>query len=272
MSHFICSTCGTQFAESAAPPAACPICDDERQYVGHGGQQWTTLEALRETHQNVVREEEPQLFGIASEPGFAIGQRALLIQSPAGNVLWDCISLIDNATVASVRALGGISAIAISHPHFHASMIEWSRAFDGAPIYVHAVHRNFVMRPDPAIVFWEGDSVTLQDGVALIRCGGHFPGSAVLHWRDGADGLGALFTGDTVYVVADRRYVSFMYSYPNLIPLPAHAVDRIVRALEPYAFKRIYSAWFERVLAADAKAALARSAERYKRALSAPDR
>lgn len=272
MTCFICVTCGTQFAESAEPPAACPICDDERQYVGHGGQQWTTLEVLREAHRNNVREEETLLFGIGSEPAIAIGQRALLIQSPAGNVLWDCISLIDDATVAAVRALGGVSAIAISHPHFHASMIEWSRAFDNVPIYVHAASRDFVMRPDPAIRFWEGDTAALRDGIMLIRCGGHFPGSAVLHWRDGANGQGALLTGDTVYVVADRRYVSFMYSYPNLIPLPAHAIDRIAQRLAPYDFDRIYSAWFDRVLVADAKAALTRSVERYKRALSAPDR
>ncbi len=272
MPNFICITCGTQFAESAAPRVACPICDDERQYVGYGGQQWTTLDALRDGHRNVLREHEPRLTGIGSEPNIAIGQRALLIQSPAGNVLWDCISLIDDATVAAVRALGGISAIAISHPHFHASMIEWSRAFANAPIYVHAANRDFVMRPDPAIVFWEGDTVALQDGITVIRCGGHFPGSAVMHWRNGAGGRGALFTGDTVYVVADRRYVSFMYSYPNLIPLPAQAVDRIVRTLTQYDFDRIYSAWFERVLVADAKAALARSADRYKRALSAQDR
>ncbi len=272
MSCFICVTCGTQFAESAAPPAACPICDDERQYVGHAGQRWTTLDTLRAAHQNVVRAEDQQLYGIGSKPEIAIGQRALLIQSPAGNVLWDCISLIDDATVAAVRALGGISAIAISHPHFHASMIEWSRAFDNAPIYVHAANRDFVMRPDPAIVFWEGATVTLQDGITLICCGGHFPGSTVLHWRNGAGGRGALLTGDTVYVVADRRYVSFMYSYPNLIPLPAHAIDRIEQTLAPYDFDRIYSAWFERMMPTDAKAALTRSAERYKRALSAPDR
>lgn len=272
MPCFICVTCGTQFAESAKPPEACPICLDERQYVGHAGQRWTELDALRKTHRNVVRAEEPHLFGIGSEPDFAIGQRALLIQTPAGNVLWDCISLIDDATVEAVRTLGGISAIAISHPHFHASMIDWSRAFDNAPVYTHAANREYVMRPDPAITFWEGDALTIRDGVTLIRCGGHFPGSSVLHWRDGAGARGVLLTGDTLYVVADRRFVSFMYSFPNLIPLPAHAIDRIVQMLKPHQFDRIYSAWFERALLTDAKAALTRSAERYKQALSAPDR
>ena len=47
----------------------------------------------------------------------------------------------------------------------------------------------------------------------------------MLHWAGGADGRGALLSGDIVQVVPDRRYVSFMYSYPNLIPLPAAAVE-----------------------------------------------
>jgi hypothetical protein len=133
-----------------------------------------------------------------------------------------------------VNAWGGISAIAISHPHFYSSMVEWSRAFD-APIYLHADDRQWVMRPDPAIVFWEGETHPLGAGLTLIRCGGHFPGGAVLHWTAGADGCGVLLSGDILQVVADRRHVSFMYSYPNLIPLPAEEVRGIVAAVEPLA-------------------------------------
>ena len=77
------------------------------------------------------------------------------------------------------------------------------------------------MRPDPHIQFWEGKTKPLPGGMTLIRCGGHFPGGTVLHWPDGAGGRGALLSGDILTVVPDRRYVSFMYSYPNLIPLPA---------------------------------------------------
>lgn len=267
MPHYICSTCGTQYPETAEPPAECAICADERQYVGYNGQQWTTLEALRPGHRNAFKTEEPNLTGIGSEPGIAIGERALLVQTPGGNVLWDCISLIDDETVAAVKALGGIKAIAISHPHFYSSMVEWSRAFD-APIYLHAANRPWVMRPDPAIVYWEGETQALHDGLTLIRCGGHFRGSAVLHWPAGAGGRGALMTGDTLYVVPDRRYVSFMRSFPNHIPLPARTVRAIVAAVEPYAFDRIYSAWFDRVMPSDAKAAVARSAERYIKAIT----
>jgi hypothetical protein len=267
MPKFICATCGTQFPESAAPPDACPICQDERQYVGWNGQQWTTLEELRAKHTDTLRTEEPGLTGIGSTPRFAIGQRALLVQAPTGNVLWDCITVIDDETIAAVKALGGISAIAISHPHYYSSMVEWSHAFN-APIYLHAADRQWVMRPDPNIVFWEGETKPLGDGITLIRCGGHFEGGTVLHWAEGAEGRGALLAGDILNVVQDRRYVSFMYSFPNLIPLPAKAVRHIVEAVEPYPYDRLYSAWFDHVTAQDAKAAVHRSAERYIRAIS----
>ena len=267
MPNFICMTCGTQFAATDLPLASCPVCDDERQYTGWGGQQWTTLDMLRREHHNAIRSEDPNLTSILTEPGFAIGQRALLVQSSGGNVLWDCVSLIDDATVQAVTALGGLSAIAISHPHFYSSMVDWSRAFGGVPIYIHADDRAFVMRLDPALVFWDGDARLLSPGLTLVRCGGHFPGSTVLHWDAGADGHGALLTSDTIYVASDRRYVSFMFSYPNLIPLPAQAVQRIAAAIEPLAFDRIYSSWPGRVVASDAKAAVQRSAARYVRVL-----
>lgn len=266
ITNFICRTCGTQFPASLNPPEHCPICEDERQYVGWKGQQWTTLAALRAEYNNVIRPVEAGLTGIGTEPSFAIGQRALLVHSPGGNVLWDCITVLDDETVAQVKALGGIAAIAISHPHYYSSMIEWSKAFD-APVYLHAADRQWVMRPDPAIVFWEGETRALNDGLTLIRCGGHFAGGTVLHWPGGAEGRGVLLTGDIINVVQDRRYVSFMYSFPNLIPLSAGAVRRVVAAVEPYAYDRIYSAWWEKVTAADAKQAVHRSAERYIAAL-----
>jgi glyoxylase-like metal-dependent hydrolase (beta-lactamase superfamily II) len=266
MPAYLCVTCGTQFSPTDEPPAHCPICEDERQYVGHNGQQWTTLDDLLAGSHNMFKDEEPCLTGIGTEPKFAIGQRALLVQTPGGNVLWDCISVLDDATGAEVQACGGIKAIAISHPHYYASMVEWSRAFD-VPIFLHADDREWVMRPDPAIVFWEGETHVFGDGLTLIRCGGHFAGGTVLHWATGAEGRGALLTGDIIYVVSDRRYVSFMRSYPNLIPLSTSAVRRIVQAVEPYAFDRLYGAWWGSVVANDAKAAVQRSAERYIRAI-----
>lgn len=267
MEHYMCITCGTQFAATAAAPAHCPICEDERQYVNLNGQQWTTLRELQRDHRNVIKPEAPNLIGIGTEPSFAIAQRSLLVQAPDGNILWDCISLLDDATIAAVRKLGGIKAIAISHPHYYSSMIEWSYAFD-APIYLHEFERQWVMRPDPAIVYWSGDTCSLGDGLTLIRTGGHFPGGQVLHWAAGADGRGALLTGDMINVIPDRRFVSFMYSYPNLIPLNATAIRQIVASVAPYQWEQIWAAWWDRVVRHDAKAAVERSAERYIRAIS----
>jgi glyoxylase-like metal-dependent hydrolase (beta-lactamase superfamily II) len=272
MPHFLCTTCGTQHAETPTPPGRCDVCEDERQYVGWGGQRWTTLDELRADHTNQIREEEPGLTGIGTTPRFGIGQRALLVRSPGGNVLWDCVSLIDDATVEAVRSLGGLAAIAVSHPHYYSSMVEWSRAFGGVPIYLHAADRRWVMRPDPAIEFWDGETRALHDGLTLVRCGGHFEGGAVLHWPAGADGKGVLLSGDILQVCQDRRHVSFMYSYPNYIPLPAEAVRRAVAAVEPYAFDRVYGFMFDLVIPSDARAAVRRSADRYLRAIGVESR
>ena len=262
MPAFICVTCGTQFAASEKQPERCPICDEERQFVPPSGQSWTTHEALARRHMNGFQQHELGLIGIGTVPAFAIAQRALLLITDQGNVLWDCISLLDDATVAIVKGLGGLIGIAISHPHYYASMVEWAQAFD-APIYLHAGDRQWVMRSDPAIKFWDGDTLPLARGVTLIRCGGHFAGGTVLHWAQGGDGRGALLSGDIVQVIPDRTFVSFMRSYPNLIPLSAPAVERIGALLEPYPFEVIHGAWFDRTIARDGKAIVQRSIARY---------
>jgi hypothetical protein len=267
MKNYICVTCGTQFSASEDTPDHCPICVDERQFVGWEGQQWTTLDELCGKHHNRIEPEGDELLGISSEPSFAIGQRALYVQTPDGNLLWDCVSVIDEQTIERINSLGGIRAIAISHPHFYATMNEWSEAFGGVPIYLHTADREWVMHDSPKIHFWEGTTHTLWEGLTLINCGGHFEGGTILHWANGTDGRGALLTGDVINVVYDRRYVSFMRSYPNLIPLSAATVRQIVERVEPFAFERIYGAWWERYVMADGKAAFMRSAERYLNAL-----
>jgi glyoxylase-like metal-dependent hydrolase (beta-lactamase superfamily II) len=262
MTNFMCATCGTQYPDSRNPPESCPICEDERQYIGYGGQQWTTLAELQQDHHNELREVEPHLTGIGTVPNFSIAQRALLVQTPGGNILWDCIPLMDDATIEAVQALGGLDAIAISHPHYYSSTVEWAHAF-GATIYLHTADRQHVQRPDPAITYWEGETFSPLPGITLINTGGHFEGATVLHWPSGAEGRGVLLTGDILHVVQDRRWVTFMYSYPNMIPLPASIVRSMVAAVEPYAFDRIYGAWWEKVVAVDAKDAVRRSADRY---------
>ena len=195
-------------------------------------------------------------------PAFAIGQRALLLQTPAGNFLWDCISLLDSATVQIVKALGGLSGIAISHPHYYATMVEWAHAFN-APVHLHAGDRQWVMRPDPSIKFWDGDTLSLGEGVTLIRCGGHFAGGTVLHWAQGGNGRGSLLTGDIVQVIPDRKFVTFMRSYPNMIPLSAPAVERIGKFLAPFDYDIIHGAWFERTIPRGGKDVVRRSITRY---------
>ena len=264
MSSYICRTCGVQFAETASPPQECPICLDPRQYVGWEGQRWTTMDDLiREGHRNEVRDEESSLLGIGITPAFSIGQRALLVQTPGGNVLYDCVSLLDESATREIERRGGIDYICLSHPHFYDSMVEFSHAFGGAPILIPEVDRDHVMRPDPSIRYWDGTPLELVPGVTLIQCGGHFDGSAVLHWRDGAEGKGALLVGDSITVVPDRRYVSFMTSYPNLIPMSGAKVRAILDSIAPYRFDRIYGGWWSRNVMTGAEDAVRRSADRY---------
>lgn len=267
MPRYICTTCGAQFAETEQPPGACTICTDQRQYVGWGGQQWTTLDQLRRTHRNAIKEEESGLISIGTEPSFGIGQRAFLLRRPGGNILWDCVSLFDGGLADLINGIGGISAIAISHPHYYATMVEWANAFS-CPVLLHVADRQWVMQPDERIEFWEGESKGLLGGLTLIRCGGHFEGGTVLHWPEGSDGKGVLLCGDVIQVVQDRQWVSFMYSYPNFIPLRASSVQRIVEAVEPFEFDRIYGAFWGMVVIEDGKAVVRRSAERYVRAIT----
>ncbi len=269
---FICCTCGTQFAGSAEPPLACAICQDSRQYVPRSGQKWTTLPELSQSRANTFKEEEKDLFGIGTSPTFAIGQRALLLRTAGGNILWDCVSLIDEATIQTINDLGGLMAIAISHPHYYTTMVEWSRAFGAVPIYLHASDRRWVMRPDPSIRFWEGATEEIAPGVVLINCGGHFPGGVALHWhgiQGGGDSL--LLSGDILQVTPDG-WVSFMFSYPNYIPLSAAAVREIGRRLEGFQYDRVYGAFWDRSVQKEAAQVVENSVRRYLAALEAPAR
>ena len=268
MAAWVCRACGVQYAPASAPPAACPICLDERQYLPPGGQAWTSVDELRGTGQGYeIRELEPGLTGLRCLPQLGIGPVGYLVQTPAGNLLWDCPSFVDQGIITEVRARGGLAAISASHPHFYGAMADWSAAFSDAPILLPEADQAWVMRPDAPVRFWQ-DSAELLPGLVAVRCGGHFDGSSVLHWPAGAGGHGALFTGDTIMVVPDRRFVSFMRSYPNLIPLPAEAVAGIAAAVEPLRFDRIYgNPGWEKVVAAGAKESVARSADRYRERL-----
>ncbi len=257
----ICATCGTQYQESATPPQRCAVCEDERQYVGWNGQAWTTLEALRATHALRI-EDDDGLLGIGIAPDFAIPQRALLLPTDAGNILWECVSLVTDEAVAALHARGGVERIVISHPHFYAAMVDWSEALGGVPILLHEADKAWVRRSSPRIGFWNGDSHRLSDAVTLIRCGGHFPGSMALLWRDGPRG-GALFPGDALQVVLDRRHVTFMYSYPNYLPMKTSDVRAMRTRVAGYAFEDVFGYTWGRNIVGGGRAAVDASFDRF---------
>lgn len=267
MIAFICTTCGTQYPPSSEPPRICSICSEERQYVGLEGQQWCSLSELQRERRNEFHHRELNLTAVLTKPAFAINQRAFLLETEGGNILWDCIALLDEPVRQFIQARGGLAAIAISHPHYYTTMVEWSRAFGGVPVYLHSADRRWVLRPDHCLRFWDGNQYRLHNGITLVRCGGHFEGGSVLHWPEGAEGKGLLLSGDIIQVVPDRRWVSFMYSYPNLIPLGPRRVAAIVDAIEPFEFDRIYGAFHPMEVARDGKEAVRRSAKRYMKAL-----
>ena len=262
----ICSTCGTQFATLPPAHASCPVCADERQYVGWQGQRWTDLAQLGQTHR-IHAEDDAGLFSLDLSPGFAIGQRMALLPTPGMNLLWESLSLVTDEAVAALHQRGGVDAIAISHPHFYAAMLEWSEALDDVPILLHDADRDWVRRPSARIEFWRGDALRLNDELQLLHLPGHFPGSAGVHWRTGPTGGGALLPGDALQVVGDRRHVSFMYSYPNLMPLPLPQVRDLRRRLQGLSFDSVYGFNRGRNLLGGAQAAVDASFERYLRAL-----
>ncbi|MCS1351874.1 MBL fold metallo-hydrolase [Mechercharimyces sp. CAU 1602] len=263
-SDHICITCGTHYGRKRIN---CLICEDERQYVHREGQSWTSMEEMRRSgFRTVWRKHEKHLYGIGVEPRFAIGQRALFMQTEQGNVMWDCIPYLDQETIEKVNALGGLHAILISHPHYYSAMAKWAEVFD-CPIYLHEADREWVMQSSRHIRFWSGEELQLWEGVTVRKVGGHFAGSSVLHWREGMDGKGVLLTGDSIYVTADPQWVSFMYGYPVMIPLPKSEVERIVSIVSDLPYERLYAAWFDKVVLHDAKERVRLSAERYMAAL-----
>lgn len=243
------------------------ICTDPRQYVGWDGQRWSTVaELAAEGHRTEIREEEPGLHGIGVEPSIGIGQRSLLFTGAGGNVLWDVPGYVDEHAIRSVEALGGLVAVSASHPHFYGVIAEWADAFD-VPMVLPEVDRRWLMRRSGRVEWYSGVMDVTPD-VTLVQTGGHFPGSAVLHWTGAEDGVGVLASGDSITVVQDREWVSFMWSYPNLIPLDATELARIEAAVADLSYDRIYGGWWGRVVAADGEAVVRRSIRRYRTAMT----
>ncbi|MGA4719806.1 hypothetical protein [Fictibacillus nanhaiensis] len=268
MQNYICETCGVQYEGSVNEPHSCKICEEERQYVSSKGQSWTTLESMVEsgTYKTEVSMEEENLYRLQTSPSFGIGQTAYLVKGNGYNVLWDCVSYIDEHTIEVIQQLGGIDAIALSHPHYYSTQVEWAETFN-ATLYIHEDDKKWVTRMSERIVFWSGDTQELSEDIVLQRIGGHFKGGTILEWKEGNHQKGVLLCGDIVRIVADREWVSFMYSYPNFIPLPGDTVERISQRMEELTFNRIYDA-FNRVIKEGAAESVQRSAKRYVDALN----
>ncbi len=271
MPKFICKDCGLQYPESTQPPSTCPISDEERAGYWVKGQnlairpvrEWTTLEEMQaKGYRNEIHLEEPKLSSVITRPDFAIGQRAFIVQTPEGNLLWDCVAYVDDNTVESITAIGGLRAIAMSHPQYYSGIVEWSKVFGNIPVYLHEADKKWLFHSSPNIVHWSGEEKKLFGGLELIHLGGHFDGGTVLYWPAGAQGKGVVLSADIIQVV-DSRWVSFMYSYPTLIPLSAKKVQRIANTMRPFKYDRMYGGFEGRNISSGSHESVERSAERY---------
>ncbi|KAG0204285.1 hypothetical protein BGX28_003745 [Mortierella sp. GBA30] len=264
-SSFVCVTCGTNAPAtiSGGPLATCIICDEPRQYVRRGGQEWTTLNELKASgkYSNVFTptEADPEnMISISTQPRYAIGQRGILIRTPKGNILWDCITYLDHDTIARIQELGGLKAIVVSHPHYYSSIKDWSDAFGGIPVYTHVNDKQWIQRPAANHVFWEGTMLELLDGEIKVLCpGGHFDGSSLLLWNKN------LLVADTMMVAASHKSVSFMYSFPNYWPLAPNEVKTIWKCVRPHEVDNILGAWVGKEIVGNGRSIIYKSAKLY---------
>ncbi|ETS82022.1 hypothetical protein PFICI_07024 [Pestalotiopsis fici W106-1] len=278
--YLVCSMCGTQFPTTDRDALkTCYICDDPRQYTPGAGQSFTTLDEIRSggKYQNKFQPlfsakdgetgDQSAFISIVTEPKLAIGQRAILIRTPAGNVLWDCVTLLDAATEAKIRELGGLAAIVISHPHYYSTHAAWARAFGDCPVYLASEDRRWTTLACPQQVFLAEDQTdfdvplpgsTSSPGIKILKLGGHFPGSLVLLYQS------RLLIADTLYTTpaglgnwdidalgAAREggrppglnSYSFMWSIPNMIPLAPDEIERMWSVLKKHGYISTHGAF-----------------------------
>ncbi|KAI5924050.1 beta-lactamase-like protein [Camillea tinctor] len=275
-SWLICTACGTQFPTSdRAAQQTCFICDDPRQFAPPTGQAFTTLDELRapgsgyrnefaplfsSSNKEKGEEGKETFTSIYTVPKFAIGQRAILVRTPAGNILWDCLSLLDNATIAEITSRGGLDAIVISHPHYYTTHLDWARAF-GCPVYLASEDAAWLTQtsalsqelvPRESIEYDVPGRGGVPSGFKVLKLGGHFPGSGVGLYE------GRLLVADTLvttpagmggYAAQGRgrpkgmNSYAFMWSIPNMIPLPPWELARMWRILQRHRFRSTHGAF-----------------------------
>lgn len=256
----LCTACGTQFPESYQKDL-CAICTEERQYIPATGQSWTTHENLLKTHKIRIVKINENLYEIVITPKFAIGQRAFLVLSKEGNILWDCIPLLDQNIIDFINQKGGIKAIAISHPHYYSNMNDWAQQFD-CPIYIHNRDKDYISDHGKYIRLWSDKSLQLWDNISIENIGGHFDGSSVLLSRN-LSKEGTLLCGDTMYLSPSMKHFAIMYSYPNRMPLPKSEILRIKDRLNELNFDTVYGFYSYQNLTTDVKKILDNSIKRY---------
>jgi glyoxylase-like metal-dependent hydrolase (beta-lactamase superfamily II) len=256
----ICSTCGTQLLAEPETPESCSICTDDRQYVPESGQQWTTLAELK-NHTIKITQLTEHIYALKIQPDFAIAQRALLVTSPEGNVLWDCIPYLDKPTIDFIKTKGGLKAIAFSHPHYYSNMNEWATEF-GCPIYIHQNDAEWVPFTTQYIKLWNGDSMQLWDGVSIVHIGGHFAGSCVLHIA-GLTPQGTMLCGDTFNIARSKRHMAIMYSYPNIILLSKTQFAKAYQKASRLNFDTVYGAFENQDIENNAMEVFKASMQRY---------
>ncbi|KAI2622436.1 beta-lactamase-like protein [Hypoxylon sp. NC1633] len=262
-SWLVCTACGTQFPTADRQKLkTCFICDDPRQFTPQTGQAFTTLDELRRTAKNTWTpfSDDDRFISIVTEPKVAIGQRAILIKTPRGNVLWDCITLIDDETIDKIKGLGGLKGIVISHPHYYSTHVEWARAFE-CPVYMATEDMKWAtQRSAYQTSVWQTELDLYIDsavsGIKVLKLGGHFPGSLVLLYCrhlliadtlvTTPSGLGS-WDADAVGVARDwptgMNSYSFMWSIPNMIPLAPDELDRMWRILKKHDFSSTHGAF-----------------------------
>jgi hypothetical protein len=256
----ICATCGTYYSAQASYDI-CPICADDRQYIPEGGQRWTTPQDLTSRHSIRTHQLHEKVYELEIAPAFAITQRAFLILSPQGNILWDCIPLLNDPIVEFIKAHGGLRAIAFSHPHYYSNMHDWAETFD-CPVYIHTKDEQWIFGKGDRVELWDGAEKTLWDGMRLINIGGHFPGSSILHVPS-LSKEGTVFCGDTLVIAPNKKHIAVMYSYPNRMPLPHGEVRRIKQQMAAIPFDMLFSFMRDLNLAEDAREVFDRSMDRY---------
>lgn len=257
----ICTTCGTQMVLHFDEDINCPICSEERQYIPEGGQSWTTQTKLLKNSSVRIEKLTEQLYELTVVPTFAIGQRALLVLSDSGNILWDCIPLMDETTIQFIKSKGGLKAIAFSHPHYYSNMNDWAETFN-CPIYIHKNDEKWIFDKEKNVNLWNGLEKLFWDGIKIINIGGHFDGSSILQVPF-LSKKGTLLCGDTLYISPSLKHTAVMYSYPNRIPLTVWEVAKIKTRFEELEFDTIYGFYSYQNLLNNAKSILMKSLERY---------